>query len=266
MNAKAVTLSIQLIRQKLESAKANYKGDPAAFDKDVDSFITSLRAKHGDQVTAVQLHRSIREPGFPIEEFFAAFEDPGAAATAPNDGKKIPDGVTVQSTMGGFLLRAKSQGLLSGLVFAVFAAVLCAAPFVAFPDLISSIRNSEGLSFWLGSAFVTAWTCGALYALMLGALSMFGEVRIMKEGDSGEIFTGIAKLGRTHRVRWSEFYGAGDRAVSTSSSGRLTHTVHYVGLNGKSSSYKFGSDLNEEQQAFVIAYLREHALDLPLAA
>jgi hypothetical protein len=68
-------------------------------------------------------------------------------------------------------------------------------------------------------------------------------------------------VGRTHRVRWSDYYGAGDRSVASSSS-RSARTEHFIGLNGRSSSYRFGSELNANQQAFVIAFLREQVFGL----
>lgn len=89
-------------------------------------------------------------------------------------------------------------------------------------------------------------------------MALFGEVRIAKAADSGEIFTGIGRAGWTHRLRWSDFYGASNRAVGSASSRRFaSHTTHYVGLNGTSKSYKFGSELSEPQRAFVIPFLRQ---------
>jgi hypothetical protein len=92
----------------------------------------------------------------------------------------------------------------------------------------------------------------------MGAVASFREIRIAKTGDSGEIFTGIGRVGRTHRLLWSDFSGVGDRELATYSSGRFSRTTHYVGLNGTSMEYKFGSELNRQQPAFVIAFLREH--------
>ena len=85
----------------------------------------------------------------------------------------------------------------------------------------------------------------------MGAVASFREIRIAKTGDSGEIFTGIGRVGRTHRLLWSDFSGVGDRELATYSSGRFSRTTHYVGLNGTSMEYKFGSELNRQQQAFV---------------
>jgi hypothetical protein len=89
---------------------------------------------------------------------------------------------------------------------------------------------------------------------------------IAKEGDGGEIFTGIGRVGRTHRLRWSEFSGVGDRDVAAYSSGRFSRTNHYVGLSGTSKEYKFGAELTDEQRAFVITFLHEHVFgsDPPL--
>jgi hypothetical protein len=96
-------------------------------------------------------------------------------------------------------------------------------------------------------------------------------IRIAKTGAEGEIFTGIGSLGRTRRVRWNDFYGAGDKAVAYYSNARFGRTSHFISLHGTSGSFK--SDLNDEQRAFVIAFLREHifgaaasAADVPVPA
>jgi hypothetical protein len=72
-------------------------------------------------------------------------------------------------------------------------------------------------------------------------VSMCGEIRISKFGDSGEIFTGIGGVGAKHRVRWSDYSGAGDSPVAVQTSrGLFTHAVHSIGLTGTSKSYRFG--------------------------
>ena len=110
---------------------------------------------------------------------------------------------------------------------------------------------------WPIAAFLAIWAGAVLYVASMGALSFFGEIRIAKEGDSGEIFTGIGRVGRTHRLLWSEFSGVGERDEAAWSSGRSSRTTHYVDLTGTSKQYEFGSELTAPQRAFVIAFLRE---------
>jgi hypothetical protein len=244
------TIGIEEIRQRLENAKAHYKGgDAEAFDKAIDDSVVALRARFGEQVPAVDAIKFLREFPFPTGE---------SRAPCQVVEKKQPEGVTIERTPVGFLLRASCRSFAGGLVGIGFALLLCVIPFVVFGDLIRGIWQAEGMSFWLGSAFLAAWASGAVYALATGSIGAFGEVRITKAGDSGEIFTGIGGAGSKHRVQWSDFYGAGDRAVASASNRRFGNTTHYIGLNGTSNSYKFGSELDAEKRAFVIAFLREN--------
>ncbi len=181
-------------------------------------------------------------------------------------GEKTPDGATVEWTPEGFLLRIPFRSVAGALVWAIFAGVLCVLPFRLWGDLIRGVWTDEGVSFRTTIAFLAVWAGAALYVAAMGAVAAFGEIRISKVGDSGEIFTGIGKAGWTRRLRWSEFYGASDREASSGSSGPSIHTTHYVGLNGTSKNYKFGSELSAEQRAFVIEFLREHVFGVREAA
>jgi hypothetical protein len=112
--------------------------------------------------------------------------------------------------------------------------------------MILGVWTDDGFS-WGPATFLAVWAGAVLYVYVagMGAVASFGEIRIAKTADSGEIFTGIGRMGRTHRLLWSDFSSVG-------------YKDHYVGLNGTSKEYKFGSDLNRQQQAFVIAFLRQH--------
>jgi hypothetical protein len=243
-------ISIEEIRQRLENAKTHYDGrDLEAFDKAIDDSVAALSARFGEQVPAVEAIKFLREFPFPTGD---------SRTPSQVDEKKAPEGVTIERTLVGFLLRASCRSFAGGLVGIGFALLLCVIPFIVFGDLIRSIWQAEGLSFWLGGAFLAAWAGGCVYALATGSIAAFGEVRITKEGDSGDIFTGIGGAGWKHRVQWSDFYGAGDRAVASASNRRFGNTAHYIGLNGTSNSYKFGSELDEQKRGFVIAFLREN--------
>lgn len=264
--SRSRTLSIEEIRQRLDNAKDNYKGDREAFARAIEPFVASLRSQYGEQVPAVEVAKHLREFPFPAAEAVSALQNaeplghslavPGAGATG-GETEKTPDGVSVELTLGGFVLRVSTKSFIGGAMWLFFVGALCAIPFVLWGDLIRGVWTDGGLN-WLTGAFLTIWAGAVLYAAALGAVGCFGEIRVEKDGDSGEIFTGIGRVGRTHRLWWSEFHGASDRAVSSVSSGNFNHTSHYVGLNGSSSNYKFGSELSTEQQAFVIAFLRGH--------
>jgi hypothetical protein len=97
-----------------------------------------------------------------------------------------------------------------------------------------------------------------LYLAIQTTFAILGEIRITKAGDAGKIFTGVGKFGRTHRVRWSDYDGVADQEEPSYSSGRFSRTTHFIGLTGERAHYRFGSDLSEQQQASIIAFLRAH--------
>lgn len=158
-------IAIGEIRQKLEAAKANYKGnDPAAFANTIDDAVASLQAQYGDQVPAVAAVRFLRELPLPADEMASG---PGATAidtnvsdTNANHTKKTPDGVSIQWTPAGFLLRAANGSWIAGLDWLVFVAVLGAIPFIVFPDLLSSLfecRRPEPVAGYRFSDRLVRW-------------------------------------------------------------------------------------------------------------
>jgi len=168
--------------------------------------------------------------------------------------------VTSELTSDGFLLRASCRSFFDAAFRIFFAGLLGAIPFVLWSDLISGLPTDEGMSFWLTSAFLAAWAGAVLYIIAVGIFLFFGEIRIAKSGDGGKIFKGIGNVGRTHRFLWSEVRAADEEAVAEVSGGRFDRTIHCIGLSGTSRRYRFGFELTPEQRAFIIAFLREHAL------
>jgi hypothetical protein len=258
--------SIEEIRQRLENAKAHYQGeDPEGFNKAMDNFVASLRARYGEQVPVADAARLMRELPLAVGKTTAGTPRAGVPGSA---GEKAPDGVRFEWTPAGFLLRVSCGSLITGAPWAIFAGLLAAIPFILWGDLIRGVWTDEGLSFWMTSAFLAIWAGAVLWLCATATVGLFGEIRIAKDGGRGEIFTGIGRVGWTHRVQWSEFEGVSEREVQSASSGRSSHTSRYVGLNGKSKRYRFGSEMTEEQRAFVIQFLGEHVFGVqggPLA-
>jgi hypothetical protein len=263
-----MTTSIEEIRQRLENAKAHYEGtDPEAFSLAVDNFVKSLRERYGEQVPTLEVARLLRELRVPAAATASALPKtepapesqgaPSAGATGV-DGEKTPDGVRFEWMPGGFLLRVSCGSLIAGAPWAVFAGTIAALPFILWGDLIRGVWTDQGMSFWLTSTFLAIWAGVVLYVVATAAVGLFGEIRIAQDGDGGRIFTGIGRVGWTHHLLWSEFSGVAERDVDSPSSGRGSHTSRFVGLNGPSKRYKFGSALTDQQRVFVIAFLRRH--------
>jgi hypothetical protein len=247
-------MHIEELRQRLGVAKADYQGpDADAVRKAMDDAVERLRIRYGTEVPAAEAILFLRRTAAEATEH--------QAPAAPGTSSREPAGVDVAWTPAGFLLRESCRSLGGALYWTVLAAVLCLIPFRLFPDLICGLPTDTGPSFWLTTAFLTAWAACTLYVAAMGAVGLFGEIRIAKTGDEGEVFTGIGPFGRTYRFRWSEFYGTGGRSVASSSRISAT-TIHYIGLNGKTRRYRFGSELDASRQAVIIGFLREHVFGI----
>ena len=159
--------------------------------------------------------------------------------------------ISFEKTAEGFRLRASCRSFEGGLYRTVFAGALCWIPFQLWWDLILGVWDYEGISFWATVLFLGVWAVGSMYAVDLALMALFGEVRITRRGDLGEIFVGIGPAGWTRHIRWSEFQRAG--MIEVRLAGRGGHKKHYVVIEGPAKRIKFGWLLPEEQQAAVAA-------------
>ena len=171
--------------------------------------------------------------------------------------EKLPDGVWFERTADGFRLRAPCRSFTDTVTRVGLAAVVSWIPFKLWWDLIRNFWSDQGLSFWLTAGFLTIWGAAIVYVDTIALVSLFGAVRVARRGDSGEIFTGIGKLGWTHRLTWSDFDGASGVTVQLDSD-RPSSKSRYVVLRGPAKRYKFGWQLPLERQGAIIAALNEH--------
>jgi hypothetical protein len=170
---------------------------------------------------------------------------------------KASAGVWFEPIGEGFRLRASCRSFIDSVMRVGLAAAVSSLPFVLWRDLIRGVWTDEGASFWITCAFLAIWAAAIFYTDWIALVSLFGEIRITKAGDRGEIFTGIGKLGWTHRFRWSDFQSVSG-IETRADAGRRTGTVRYVVLNAPSKRYKFGWQLSADRQAFIETTLREH--------
>ena len=247
------TISVEEIRRRFDLILAGYHGeDRAAVQNAFESGVALLRAKYGDPVPSIEALRFLRSRPLPQSTPDAKAPPPPHAAEHP------PDGVTVEWTPMGFLLRAALRDLVSFGLWLFFAGLMVVLPFRIWDDLLREAWET-GLHFSGAGLFLGIWGLGALCFIGMAVMALAGEIRIVKAGDQGEIFKGIGGLGRTHRFRWSDFDTAGLREVAVpSSKGRYNHIDHEVSLSGRAGKYEFGRGLSDRQQEFVAAFLGKH--------
>jgi len=246
------TILVEEIRQRFDVALAGYHGeDREAVQNAFESGVVLLRAKYGDQVPSLEALRFLRSLPLPQST-------PDPKMPPPQAAEDPADGLTVEWTAMGFLLRAAPRDLVSFALWLAFAGLMVLLPFRIWDDLLRDAWEA-GLHFSGAGLFLGLWGLGALCFVAMGVMALAGEIRIAKAGDQGEIFKGIGCLGRTHRFRWSDFDTAGLREVAVpSSKGRYEHVDHEVSLSGRAGRYDFGRNLSYRQQEFVAAFLGKH--------
>ena len=167
----------------------------------------------------------------------------------------MDDGATSIETMPeGFRLRASCRSAETGVYRTIFAGCLCWIPFQLWGDLIRGLPEYEGIDFWAATLFLGAYAAATLYAVALALMALFGEMRVTRRGDAGEIFVGIGPVGRTRRIRWSDFQRAGTTLVGLGGTGRK---AQYLVLEGPSNRIKVGWMLPRNRQEWVAAMIQK---------
>jgi hypothetical protein len=168
-----------------------------------------------------------------------------------------PSGVHFEQTPTGFLIRASCLSFTDTVMRVGLAAVVSSLPFVLWWDLIRDVWSSEGMNFWFTLGFLAIWAAAIAYADWIALMSIFGQVRITKDGDRGEVFAGIGAIGRRHRFNWSDFRNIAEVETERTSSKGQTSRTHNIYLTGPSKSYKFGWQVPLDRQLFIVETVRK---------
>ena len=168
----------------------------------------------------------------------------------------VPYGAWFDPTAEGFRLRALCRSFESVVMRVGLAGVLTSLPYVLWWDLIRGVWYEEGPGFWLTIGFLSIWAAAIIYVDAIALLTLFGEIRITRENDQGEIFIGIKNVGWRRRFSWSDYH---DASVVKSRSSRSGGITSYLALHAPSKLYKFGWMVPEERQQFLVSMLQQHA-------
>lgn len=102
-----------------------------------------------------------------------------------------------------------------------------------------------GLLFLLGSVVLVGWC----------AMSIGGVVRVTRQGDELDVFTGVGPLGWRRRYRWSDIRIV--REVATAAMGRWgSGQGGSVALEGR-TRVAFGALLTEERRYFILRVMQK---------
>jgi hypothetical protein len=240
------TIPIAEVRQRFERVKAAHREpDSAVFYRKVDDCLTALEKQYGAEVPMTALVKA-------ISDLKNAVPGPAKKTGAPVSGP--PDGIRIERTPVGFVVRIAAGSFGYAITWLVFAGVLAVLPFRLGAEINrESFHGGQGIGW-------TLWAAGVLVLAGAAAFAWFHQIRITKTGDHGEIFSGLGPLGRTHRFEWSGFSDVRDHEFARYTGARSTRTGHDVQLAGASESYRFGEDLGDAPRAFLVAFLRREAL------
>jgi len=165
----------------------------------------------------------------------AAMIDPGAG----------PPGTRYERTARGFVAKASVLSWSS----AIWGTVTCFFCWTVYGAALGPILRGGKLSaaqlVVIPHMLVGVWLIGATIFQVLGC------VRITREDDDLEIFTGIGPVGRRRKLAWS---GIRDVHLESRRTGRNNAT--YIVLDGV-NRMSFASSLTEERRRFLLDVIRK---------
>ncbi len=107
------------------------------------------------------------------------------------------------------------------------------------------------------SLFGLPFLIGSIILLSTITMFLFGKTELTLDNDEGKIFTGVGKLGRTKRFKWSDI----DKIHETTSNVRVNNSRNLTKISIKGSKKTtFGMWLNERKQYYLLMSLK-HCLN-----
>ncbi len=175
----------------------------------------------------------------------------GAAGRRPVDFSRLPSGTWYRDEGDELVFGASTRSFIAiflvpfatvwiGMV-AVFTAIIVGGAFAGKVGPVALLPLLFMVPFWIGACFLFAQV----------AMSIAGRVEVRLRGTGGEVFTGVASIGRRRRFELTEFDRVAEGPAWTSGrawSGRIS-------LEG-SRRLSFGALLNEERRYFLVSALR----------
>ena len=167
------------------------------------------------------------------------------------DLSRPPGGTWLRQMGGGFEVGATTR---SGIAFFI-------VPFTLLwsGGSLGGIYGTQiykGTLDWKLCLFGLPFLLGSLLLVPFAVLSVGGKIAVRREGDRGEVFTGIGRIGWTRRFRWSEVKAVRRSLTKWQQNNRR---VPLIEIELGTKSLRFGSQLTSQRREFLLRALKQVA-------
>jgi hypothetical protein len=172
-------------------------------------------------------------------------------AEPPMDMSHPPGGTWLRQMGGGFEVGATTR---SALAFFMVPFVL-----VWSGGSLGGIYGTQivkGALDWKLCLFGLPFLIGSLFLIPFALMSVCGKIAVRREGDRGEVFTGIGRIGWTRRFRWSEVKAVRRSLTKWQQNKR---NVPLIEIELGTKSLRFGSQLSSQRREFLLRALKQVA-------
>lgn len=180
---------------------------------------------------------------------FAFAELAQEQAEPPMDMSRPPGGTWLRQMGGGFEVGATTRSAI-GFFLVPFALVWSGGSIGG----IYGTQIAKGALDWKLCLFGLPFLIGSLFLVPFALMCVCGKIAVRREGDQGEVFTGIGPVGWTRRFRWSAV-----KSVRRSLTGwQQNHrSVPLIELELEGRSLRFGSQLSSKRREFLLRALKQ---------
>ncbi len=168
------------------------------------------------------------------------------AAGSGLDLRNPPAGAWFKEFPNGFELGASMRSPMA-LLLVPFACVWIAGSAGLF---FQSVKRAPGCDGWLW-AFSLSLVAGVVFFGGVGLMGICGKAVVRRQGDAGEVFTGVGALGFRRRFNWSQVQSM----RITKGYGRSFRSEQ-ITLQGVQKVH-FGSNLGPRRLEFILGALRQ---------
>ena len=172
-------------------------------------------------------------------------------AEPPMDMSRPPRGAWLRQMGGGFEVGASTRSAIA-FFLVPFTLVWSGGSLGG----IYGTQIAKGALDWKLCLFGLPFLLGSLLLVPLALLCVCGKIVVRREGDRGEVFTGIGRIGWTRRFRWSEVKAVRRSLTKWQQNNRR---VPLIEIELGTKSLRFGSQLTSQRREFLLRALKQVA-------
>lgn len=174
-----------------------------------------------------------------------------AQAEPPMDMSRPPAGTWLRQMGGGFEVGATTRSAV-GFFLVPFTLLWSGGSLGG----IYGTQIYKGALDWKLCLFGLPFLLGSLFLVPFALMCVCGKIAVRREGDRGEVFTGIGRIGWTRRFRWSDVKAVRRSVTKWKQNHR---NVPLIEIELETKSLRFGSQLSSQRREFLLRALKQVA-------